>query len=138
MKHLLLMLLWSGASVAAAAAASNAVYTVYDASGARDPMVKPISLPLSQTGDTGMAAVAARETRRADIARVLATCTIEGVAISPTMRMAVINDRLLCEGDRLAPDVAIRIARISLDRIVFVLDDVTYEYKFSPPPETPR
>jgi len=58
--------------------------------------------------------------------------------ISAAARMTVINDRLLREGDRLTPDVAVRIAQIDLDRIVFALDDDTYEYKFSPSPETPR
>ncbi|GEM_PF-2003173 len=117
---------------------AQAVQSLYDATGVRDPLVKPLNVPIRETGSLQVATLQTRQSRRAEIERLLATCRIEGVVVSAALRMAVINDRLLGEGDRLAPDVAVRIARISVDRIVFALDKDTYDYKLSPPPETPR
>jgi len=130
-----------GAALVSGAAATNdvsAVRALYDAAGVRDPLIKPHSVPARAAGSLQNPAAQTRQSRRADIERVLATCRIEGVVVSANLRMAVINDRLLGEGDRLAPDVAVRIAQIGLDRIVFALDEDTYDYKLSPPPETPR
>jgi len=141
MKQGILGIIWVSATLACGAAVTNdarAVQALYDAAGVRDPLVKPLSLPMSETGSFQTATTQLHQSRRADIERVLATCKIEGVVVSTDLRMTVINDRLLSEGDRLAPDVAVRIARIGVDRIIFALDEDTYDYKLSPPPETPR
>jgi hypothetical protein len=141
MKRLTIGMVLVSAALASGAAVTNdarSIRALYDAAGVRDPLVKPLRLPMGKTGTQQTGTLQLRQSRRADIERVLATCRIEGVVMSAQLRMAVINDRLLSEGDRLAPDVAVRIAHISVDQIVFALDEDTYDYKLNPPPETPR
>lgn len=104
---------------------------VYDSAGLRDPMVKPLTVTSTNVLD----GTQIKKSRREDIERILAACKIEGVGIGGTNRMTVINDRLLVVGDRVTPDVDIRIHEISRDRIVFILDNEQYTYSLLPPPE---
>jgi len=120
------------AAVARAAAPASAF--VYDATGLRDPMVRPLFVNLTNA-PTALSAQTA-QTRRADIERAVLAARIEGVAISPRSRAAIINDRLVREGDPLAPGQAVRVLRIERDRIVFVLDTETYDFFLTPAKET--
>jgi hypothetical protein len=118
----------------ALAANESSTNRLYDAAAVRDPMLRPLDLPV--VTETGRVVAAVRASRRDDIARALAASRIEGVAISRHARMVVINDRLLSEGDAIAPDSAIRVRSIAPNRIAFSLDDEVFVHNLSPPPET--
>lgn len=116
---------------AAARAAQPAAAFVYDATGLRDPMIRPLFVAATN-GVTAARAPQSAQARRADIERTVLAARIEGVAISPRARAAIINDRLVREGDPLAPGQAVRVLRIERDRIVFVLDTETYDFYLTP------
>lgn len=124
----LLFLVFAMAAVHAAQPSST---FVYDATGLRDPMVRPLFVAVTNGPATARAPQTA-QARRADIERAVLAARIEGVAISPRTRAAIINDRLLREGDPLAPGQAVRVLRIERDRIVFVLDTETYDFYLTP------
>ena len=116
-------------------AQSGSAPFVYDATGLRDPMVKPLFVSATNLLG-GAASPQSAQARRADIERVVLAARIEGVAISARTRGAIINDRLVREGDPIAPGQAVRIVRIERDRIVFVLDNETYDFYLTPTQET--
>lgn len=118
-------------AAAAARAATPAPPFVYDATGLRDPMIRPLFVTLTNGTATARLPHSA-QARRADIERAVRAARIEGVAISPRARVAIINDRLVREGDPLTPGQAVRVLRIERDRIVFVLDTETYDFYLTP------
>jgi len=125
--------LWGLCAAALVRAAAPPTTFVYDATGLRDPMVRPLfvsltNVPAARSPQTAQA-------RRADIERAVLAARIEGVAISAHSRAAIINDRLVREGDPLAPGQAVRVLRIERDRIVFVLDTETYDFFLTPTKE---
>ena len=104
----------------------------------RDPLAKPLKLVIGGTNALGAPTTQqTKRNRREDIQRVLATCRIEGIALCGGQRLVVVNDRLLAEGDRLTPDVDIRIKQIEQDKVVLTLDNETLTYSLTPPPEKP-
>lgn len=125
-----LALLFLVCATAAVRAAQPASAFVYDATGLRDPMIRPLFVAVTNTAAARTPQTA--HTRRADIERAVLAARIEGVAISARSRAAIINDRLVREGDPLAPGQAVRVLRIERDRIVFVLDTETYDYYLTP------
>ncbi|MCX7847283.1 MAG: general secretion pathway protein GspB [bacterium] len=108
---------------------------VYDATGVRDPMVRQLFVRVTNGVVKGVVTQAAT-VRRGDIERAVKAARVEGVAISSRGRYAIINDRLVGEGDAVIPGQAIRVLRIERDKIVFVLDQETYELYLTPTKET--
>lgn len=126
-----LALLFLVFAMAAVHAAQPTPTFVYDATGLRDPMVRPLFVAVTNGPVTPRAPHTA-QARRADIERAVLAARIEGVAISSRARAAIINDRLVREGDPLVPGQAVRVLRIERDRIVFVLDTETYDFYLTP------
>ena len=69
--------------------------------------------------------------RQRDIYNILRKCKIEGVVISKNKRLALINDRLLAEGDKILPDCDVYIYEIDYKLIKFSLDGQIATYSLS-------
>lgn len=101
----------------------------YDPSGMRDPMVRPVEERTeSPVPETEEARTREREDRTRELQDFIARARIEGVVVSQTQRVALVNDRPLTIGEAVADDSHIYIANITAHSIVFRLDSyyVTY------------
>lgn len=106
----------------------------YDATGVRDPMVRQLIVSATNAAGAKVTSVGSG-VRKGDIERAVRAARIEGVAISLRERCVVINDRLVREGEVIGPGQAIRVVRIEQSKIVFGLDNDTYEYYLTPSKE---
>ena len=108
------------------------VNAAYDATGVRDPMVRPLRFAGARGTNGTSSAHATGEGRRQEIGRILAACRIEGVVISDNDRLVLINDKLLREGDRVSAECDVYVAKIEFKSITFSLDDQTVTYTLTP------
>ena len=103
-------------------------YDDYNSVGVRDPMVRTVRKKnVKKVPGTN------KETqlRKQDIYNILRKCKIEGVVISNNKRLALINDRLLTEGDKILPDCDVYIYKIEYKLIKFSLDGQIATYSLS-------
>jgi len=101
----------------------------------RDPMAKPEKVTAVPGTEAAAEIGTDRKTRLDELQRTIASLRIEGVALGPRDRYAVINDQLLKEGDRVTPQSNVRISSIARLEIVFGYEDETIAYAITPPQE---
>jgi len=106
---------------------ASSAYAEYDATGIRDPMVKFMPKKIEIVPKTKKIA----QVRQKEIFKIIKKCAIEGVVISNSRRLALINDRLLAEGDRILPDYDVIIYKIDYKYIKFSLDGQIVTYPLS-------
>ena len=102
-------------------------YDDYNSVGVRDPMVRTVRKKTKKITETKKDT----QLRQKDIYNILRKCKIEGVIISNNKRLALINDRLLSEGDKILPDCDVYIYKIDYKLIKFSLDGQIANYSLS-------
>lgn len=101
----------------------------YDATGVRNPMVKPVIKPEEKPVQTQQVQEKQeRESRQKEINAFIAKCRIEGIIIKNNMCIAMINDREIKPGDKVADDNDIYVSDITLKSITFTLDNQNVIY----------
>ncbi len=106
-----------------------AAYSDYDSAGVRDPMVRTVWQKTKKTTKNNKNNQI--QISQQDIYNILKKCKIGGVVISNNKRLALINDRLLAEGDKILPDYDVYINKIDYKMIKFSLNGQIATYSLS-------
>jgi len=108
-----------------------AAYSDYNSADVRDPMVRTVWRKTKKATENKKENKKDDQLRQQDIYNILKKCRIGGVVISKNRRLALINDRLLKEGDKILPDSDVYIYEIDYKLIKFSLDGQIVTYSLS-------
>ncbi|GEM_PF-3295695 len=106
---------------------------VYISTGVRDPMVKRIESIKSLSTQVSENAEIIKQNRQKELRKIIAESKVEGIVLGVGNKpLVMINNKIVAEGDRIAKNSNVYVAKIELKRVVFSLDNETVTYVLSP------